>query len=363
MLKNYVTHLSVSSLKKFDTCPFAWYKHYIMQEKESENDAMKFGKLVHLMIEEKIAGLTSEKEEEKKTILKELTEKEKEAEKLAQPALAKIEELNPVKIEVERYFNLKLPDVSVPLIGYIDAVLYHEDDRITILDWKTGNTVSALQYPQLAVYAYALSDAELIPASYIEAEYVYLNLNRKVKEDFTATQGIEWVLKTAEELEEKVVLHDNLLNTFIRRPGKFCGYCGYRIECLQKNLFGYIMPSKVENSEQAEDLGKYILALEEKLNLAQKLLEQYCRETGEYIEVFGYNFGFFSGAIKRNWDKESIFKMLLEKQIPVEEITDALNIDLKGINKLAKKYGFTDQLPLLVTEEQGKPTFKWKKIS
>lgn len=361
MLSNHIAHLSVSSLQKFERCPYAWYKHYILEEKEPETEAMRFGKLVHLLIEEQVAGLDDGKKEEKRKLLSLLEGRENEAFTLADAGVRKIKDLKPQKIEIEKYFELSLPDVSVPLIGYIDAVLYTGDGKVILLDWKTGYTASPPDSPQLAVYGYALSDTELIPTEDIKAYYIYLAMGKEFPNAIDYWNGIGWAYETAKNLENKIVLMDNLLNTFTKKQGSNCIYCGYKAQCLGEDLIGYTLPEEIQSAEEAQDIAKYIIVLEEKLKQAETLLAKYCQDTGEVIETNGYQFGIFPGTVKRTWNKVEIFKYLFENQIPLEDYIEIFNIDLKGINKLAKKYNFTELLPSLVSEEPGKPGFKYKK--
>lgn len=149
-----INHLSYSSISLFLDCPEAWRRKYIAQEKTKSNTALAFGSAFHGTVERIIQSNAQAnwqgiwREEFKKSFTDDITLEQNET--LEQHYNEGIRMLNNKEIQntiaqirprhdesgamIERMVELHVPNVPIPIIGYIDIIL--EDG--TLGDFKTS---------------------------------------------------------------------------------------------------------------------------------------------------------------------------------------------------------------------------------
>lgn len=142
-----IDHLSFSSISKYLKCHRQWKHKYIDGWEEPDSEALLFGKVWHEMIrygiEEKnnnlldnwyvvCEGWNDTNAEIQQQELIELGEK-----MLFNPVVSKvIKELKPMPESIERKFDLHIPGVEIPVIGYIDMI---EENTMIPIDFKTAS--------------------------------------------------------------------------------------------------------------------------------------------------------------------------------------------------------------------------------
>lgn len=208
-LNNKLT-LSYSSLNNYNKCAFKYYIANILKlDKYEENFEAFIGSLFHdvlekcfnhnLVVEEEIDNYIKDSK-------KELTIKEKFfVKKITEDIKFAINILNKQK----EYINLdkslyeenivieKDNDIKVEFVGFIDKILYKEENDktlISIIDYKTGTVDIELKYLpyglslQLPIYLYLVKNSRIFKNPEFVGFYLqYIldkNINRDIKKDY-----------------------------------------------------------------------------------------------------------------------------------------------------------------------------------
>lgn len=143
-------HLSYSSISLYLDCPEAWRRKYIAQEPTKKTASLAFGSAFHKTIEDAImntqydwANIWSKHFESEFTSDIQLDEGETREQHynegirlLTHPDInGCVRNIQPLNIEtIEKYVELHVPGVPIPIIGYIDIIL----DDGTPADFKTS---------------------------------------------------------------------------------------------------------------------------------------------------------------------------------------------------------------------------------
>lgn len=169
MIKEF-DHFSYSNVSLWYQCPRAWYIRYVEEILPASSNAQLFGTAVHNAIENDMLNKTSIAHKSFEQHLKQAVKERgngnlfpqedfkkmcEEAETIFGDPMVQwiIEGVN--AIEIERYIEFRVPNVPVPIIGYIDVVC---DDGVP-LDIKTswndwGNTRARTELqPNFYLYA------------------------------------------------------------------------------------------------------------------------------------------------------------------------------------------------------------------
>lgn len=380
MLKSPLAQLgpvSYSRLDVFNKCPRRFYRRYVEKQEEPAGEAAEFGKMVHSIInlavlsncrsdieamEDLIVDIMSRENKlsqedaiELADLWERLAHRRDEAILLTQRALD-IQEQMPGTPETEKYFRVPIPDTDCELQGFVDLI-----QGSTIIDWKTGgNLKGAISSQQLALYAWALGTERGINPERFKREYIMLRFDQPQYTDRKSIQdALEWAQISVWEINsafESASAYGTEIG-FPATPNSFCKYCGFVDNCPM--MSGEVsLPQTIQNEDEAVEAALKILNLETQLEQAKKLLADYCEQTGKTIEAGGNYFGFYPGSIRRTWDKTKI----LEEISHLEGWEKAVNIDVRGINALAKANPHLEEvIASAVTEKANKPSFKYAK--
>jgi len=202
-------HLSVSSITSWQQCPRKWRLHYIDQLITPTSANLLFGTAFHATVETYVSGLALD--EERGTLLEcwenafnETFDKAEQGSGVAwgnetrqslfndgrtlvtTTATARtIAELVPAldvhgRPMVERYFEVMVPGVGVPLIGYVDLILPPRESGgpLRLVDLKTASrnwaAGKADASPQGILYTWAMRQLGMT----VEDEFSYYVFNR-----------------------------------------------------------------------------------------------------------------------------------------------------------------------------------------
>jgi hypothetical protein len=166
-MSEIVQHLSYSSISLYLDCPEAWQRRYIAQEPTRKNTALAFGSAWHGTLERMIQTpqqSTTEiwTEEYNKAFTDDVylelgeTREQHHNEGIRllsnKDILAAIAAIKPRHDEqgamIERKIELRVPGVSVPVIGYIDVILDDEtpaDFKTSARAWSDDKAAGSLQ--------------------------------------------------------------------------------------------------------------------------------------------------------------------------------------------------------------------------
>lgn len=141
-----IDHLSYSSISKYLKCHRQWKHKYIDGWEEPTSDNLIFGKAFHMTIQDVLNGNDNIGNAFTKS-LSSLTEGKNDFEyaELADVGMRMVSTdlvsetiyaLNPMSENIERKFELHIPGVEVPIIGYIDMI---ENSTLIPIDFKTAS--------------------------------------------------------------------------------------------------------------------------------------------------------------------------------------------------------------------------------
>lgn len=290
---------SHSRLQKFIDCPWAFYKHYVMEQEEPPSEPLAFGSVVHLAANSVIANGAGKEE----ALLDALADAPlrvdiKEARRQLDIALSLYNAYtaNKPAWKSEEHFQLPLDPndpLSPELQGYLDLHVYAEDDpEHLLLDWKTGRRF----YPhdetqQLRLYAWAIR--EIYGAERVKAGLHFLRLKKKsfTTYDYDAMEAARlWALNLAREIENLLVsltMGETPKEVFSPTPGpKVCKNCGLAdAVCGQepagKPAGSFPAVSAAPSSlTEAEELAREIVRLEGISGAMKEMLKEWVRSKG-----------------------------------------------------------------------------------
>jgi len=379
VLENYINHVSFSNLDKYQKCPYQWYLRYIERHPDEAGDSAQIGKLGHLMIKAAIAGKIRPDLEAFNDLVidiasgecSNLTLKERaEARELYQGYGASnitnlyewvlfaldVRSKHKGRVELEKEVSCIIPGIPVPMQMHIDFI-----SKDTIIDWKTGRNTEPVSSYQLGLYAYGYGKSKNINPSQFKRKFVFTGLEKQYEDKKPIQDALSWALSIYEQIEEDLEGYSFMgKGVFRKKEGTACRWCPYKETCFEENL-GPVelinVPEEILTYAQAEEVARAILLMEEKLNVAQNALQVYCEENNLLMQTNGEYFGLFPGSVSRKWDKLTVYEAV--KDLPAEEIIKIFNIDLRGINAMAKKNEAIAQvIQEAVTIETGKPKFK-----
>ena len=182
------THLSFSRLSRFETCPLSYRFHYIDQLHAEPGVPLRFGKLVHAVLENLVREVIEDEltgplsEERALELLREAwhaselvgVEVFQEALRIVRDfvrAQGVIDHRNVLAVEKE----LRLPVGEFEVLGFIDRVDWVGDETIEVIDYKTNRQLFTREEVdtslQLSLYAAAerLSCREVSTSSRVKS--------------------------------------------------------------------------------------------------------------------------------------------------------------------------------------------------
>ncbi|MCL6477065.1 MAG: PD-(D/E)XK nuclease family protein [Peptococcaceae bacterium] len=300
---------SYSRLSKYEDCPAAFYRHYVLEAPEMPSEPLVLGKASHTVIE---------------TAMR-LGQKDEHFFRLMSKAVL---DTAPVQIDPEEVFSLTYNDTVLrefhpgnkieehlltplsdddpfaPQIqGYID--LWRDDSLVQLIDWKTNRKAYApTDTKQLGLYAWYLSK---LTGKAVRGKLVFLRLNEVIEHQFSyrdMEDAREWALALALEIQRKlyrVNKGEDYRGLFPATPGDPCRYCGFAFECVNGEL---PVPGEIKSYNEAVNLGAEVLRLEAALDQMKGHLKGYVEACGPVV-VDGRKFE-MSPSVYWNWSSEAV---------------------------------------------------------
>ncbi|MFH1610601.1 MAG: UvrD-helicase domain-containing protein [Patescibacteria group bacterium] len=250
------TSFSYSQLKGYETCPYQYYLGFILKIPVTGKAVFSYGKTMHSALQKFMAlikqsgdirqdDLFNKKDNDKKVLPseKELIdiyreswiddwyeskeqkqEYKKQGEKSLKNLYRQVKENTPKVIELEKGFNFKIKDYSIR--GVIDRVDHVGDNKVEIIDYKTGRakTEKTVEKDQLLMYQMAAK--ETFNWNIDKLTFYYLDNNMQVS--FLGTD--EEIDKQKEKMLERIKQIRSA--DFNATPNKFkCQYCDFKNMC------------------------------------------------------------------------------------------------------------------------------------
>jgi len=380
VLNDYINHLSFSNLSTYEKCPYRWYLKYIEKREDKAGDSANVGKLGHLFIKAAIAVKMRPDREAFDCLVTDiasgehpkLTPKErKEAQALYDEygsanlnalyewviyALEVLQTYKKGKVELEKKIDCIIPGIPIPIEMHIDFL-----SPTAIIDWKTGQNTEPITSHQLGLYAYGAGKAKGVDPATYKKVYAFTGLKKVFEDNKPVQDALDWAVNIYESLEDDLAGYSLIgKGAFRKCPGTACRYCAFKGLCYEE-MMGPVelitIPDQIFSHSDAENTAYTILLLEERLKQAKEALEKYCEDNAVIVQAGGEYFGLYPGSVSRTWDKLRIFEAV--RNMPSEDVIQIFNIDLRGINKLAKdNEAIRVLIQEAVTEERGKPVFK-----
>lgn len=235
-------HLSYSRLSRFEQCPLSFKLHYIDKQHAEPGDALKFGKLIHAvletlvrehMTEERTASLSVDRAVElyrtswADAILSgiELFQEGIEILKAFVADQGEIDHRDVLGIEKE--FALKVDDFDV--IGFIDRVDWVDDETIEVIDYKTSRNLFTRDEVEnsLQLSLYHLAAQQIWPW----AKKVRLTFHMLRHGVRMVTQRTPDQLAAAVEYVRTIGRSTEQATEYLPRLNSNCIYCDHRTQC------------------------------------------------------------------------------------------------------------------------------------
>ncbi len=239
-----LNYLSYSQVETFKTCPLQYKYRYVLRIPVPPSAALTFGDTMHRTMRDFYELVIAGADPDKNTLLtlygrnwsslgfgdKRYEEKMKnQGEKLLEEFWAKGYDPKRVPTNLEQPFKIKITP-QLQLGGKIDRVDQLENDKIEIIDYKTGAAPKSRDVAsdlQLTVYALAATDKGLYrkpPEKVIVSFYFF-----EGQEKISATRTQEQLEQVRSEIAQKA--KEIASSDFAPTPGKHCDFCEFRLIC------------------------------------------------------------------------------------------------------------------------------------
>ncbi len=236
------THLSFSRLSRFETCPLSYRFHYIDQRHAEPGVPLRFGKLVHAVLENLVREVIEDEltgplsEERSLDLLRQAWHaSELVGVEVFQEALHIVRDFVRAQgvldhrnvLAVEKEFRLPVGEFEV--LGFIDRVDWVDDETIEVIDYKTNRQLFTREEVdtslQLSLYAAAVR--RLWPWAK-KVKLTFLMLRHGVRLETTRT---EEQLADALAYAELLGRQTETATEFPPRLNTNCSYCDHRQHC------------------------------------------------------------------------------------------------------------------------------------
>ena len=235
-------YLSYSRISRYIDCPMSFYRRYVRGEKSKPNDALRFGSLVHEVLEDFYKALIARKHVgtlPKKEALEIFSTKWAssgmndpklfgDGRAIVRNYIASNPDFDHENIlAVEKKFRIALGDFEI--LGFIDRIDRVDDSTIRVIDYKTNRLIffrdEVESDLQLSVYQMAVR--ELFPDfENVELEFHMLRHDARLKTSRTDEQledARAFIEMVGRQIESATQWPDNL--------GPNCVYCDVASEC------------------------------------------------------------------------------------------------------------------------------------
>jgi len=240
---NTLNAFSYTQIETYERCPLQYKFNYILNIPTSATAALSFGNTIHHTLEDfykeflknKSVDLNFLTEVYKKNWLpigylsKDHEDKmKKEGKKILESYFKKFHKKNLEILFLEKKFKIKIKDFYV--IGKIDRIDRLPDNKIEIIDYKTGKKPEDKEIKnkmQLIIYTLTAVNPGLYKKNLKDVILSFFYLNSGEKISFS---------KTKKELQETTgqiidIVSQIKSSNFNPSPGRHCDFCQYKMIC------------------------------------------------------------------------------------------------------------------------------------
>lgn len=277
---------SFSRLKKYQSCPAAFYKKYVLEIPETPSMPAVLGKAVHSALQHLYSGSTLKAAVETALAAAELPVKRDEIIRLSSHPY--VSSLIPMKEKnVEHHFEHFLDGAGSPILqGYMDF-WWQDQYGINLIDWKTNRVkFSPLKNHQLGLYAWYLQ--ELTGCKRIHGILVFLrfaeaNCQETVEYEQADIEAARtWALNLASEIDSKLaelsLFNGDPDKLFPATPGSQCEQCSYTAACYQETQDHTNILTPITSLDTAKTLAAEIIRIEAVLTEMKENLKKWVQE-------------------------------------------------------------------------------------
>lgn len=235
-------HISFSRLKRYEACPRSFELHYVRELPSEPNDALRFGSLLHAVLERLYRWVI---EEEYEGRLDEERAVEIYRDEWSHSGLSGVatyqEGLDILRaylrdnalvdhrniLAVEQEFRLSIGPFD--LLGYIDRVDRVDDETIAIVDYKTNRLIFTREEVEsdLQLTVYLMAARQLWPwAKNVRLAFALLRHGIRMETERTDEQlaaARDYIVSLAEQTEKAT--------EYPARLNPNCIYCDHRRQC------------------------------------------------------------------------------------------------------------------------------------
>lgn len=353
-------HLSYSRLSRFEQCPLSFKLHYIEKKKAEPGVPLKFGKLIHAVLE---VLVREHMQEELTGPLSEERALELYREGWASEGLAGIEvfeeglqilqafvrdqgELDHRDVlAVEKEFRLPIGRFTV--LGFIDRVDCVDEETVEVIDYKTNRLLFSRDEVDhsLQMSLYHLAARQLWPwAKKVRLTFHMLRHGVRLRTERTVDQ-----LEAAVAYVETLGAMTEEATEFPARLNTNCVYCDHRSQCpayadALKGKRDIIcedtadLEAVAREREEVAQLAKVLYARKKEL---EDVLKAHLEDHDELV-LAGVRYRMFN-TTRLDYPLEPTLRVLSEATgLPREELAARLTaIDKKSLDALLKELGKT----------------------
>lgn len=235
---------SYTQLESYDRCPLQYKYQFVLKIPTPPTAALSFGDTIHKTLQifyQRYLKNRKITKKELQIIFKEswsplgyssLAHEErmkKEGEKMLKDFFNKFHNENIKVIDLEKFFKIKI-DVNTSIVGKIDRVDNLGNNKIEIIDYKTGKKPDEKNLKksfQLSIYALAATDLGLYRRKITDVNLTFYYLQNLEKITFNKT--LDDIKKVKNDISEKISQIRS--DQFEPKVGPWCDFCSFRMIC------------------------------------------------------------------------------------------------------------------------------------
>lgn len=223
--------LSVSLVKLYEDCPFAYYLQEIKKVPQIKTKALIEGGEIHDIFNKcydiaKTSILNKNLNPNEKLIIEEFKEQIKTIKPEYQIHFENFINFNEIIQSIPIYKEVKLYDKELDFVGIIDRV-DEQKDILIVLDYKTGREeiIEAHKY-QLAMYHYLFK--QIYNQSPTHWGIYYSKVNKILLEPSNETEVLNAINRTK---LTRIKIEESMKNGFEKIKSWKCKWCQFKGEC------------------------------------------------------------------------------------------------------------------------------------
>ena len=233
-----IKKVSHSRMNIFKHCPYQYRLQYHEKVKSPlpEPDYFEFGTCVHAIFESIVEEDMELKEAYEKHIgqYKISAEHKRKFPIILRNFISFQKRISEIAIKQKAEEEFKIDVNGILFNGLIDRTIYLNDNKVLIVDYKTGKQKNELTQAkaqvdgQLLTYVWATAKTDNIPVENIVGMFFYVLSGRKVMVKFTEKQVLQYIDSTA-QLAMKI----KEMEPIQAKPNvtRLCNWCKFRTVC------------------------------------------------------------------------------------------------------------------------------------